>query len=131
VTGGLRYTDDHKDRFGVNARYGQTFIIGGDGFGCCFATGVGTEGFEFAAFDRTIFNPDTDEDGQLSPQEVIDFYFDGVRTFGTRDGLDDIFANGEVVDPIPFGDRPPCAFPLIGFDGTGNGRPLLCRKTRI
>ena len=29
VTGGLRFTDDHKDRFGVNARYGQTFIIGG------------------------------------------------------------------------------------------------------
>lgn len=121
VTGGLRYTDDHKDRFGVNARYGQTFIIGGDGFGCCFATGVGTEGFEFAAFDRTIFNPDTDESGDISPQEVIDFYFDGVRTFGARDGLDDIFRNGEVVDPIPFGDRPPCAFPLVGFDGTSNG----------
>ena len=121
VTGGLRFTDDHKDRFGVNARYGQTFIIGGDGFNCCFATAVGTEGFEFAAFDREIFNPDTDEDGTLSPQEVIDFYFDGVRTFGDRDGLDDIFANGEVVDPIPFGDRPFCAFPLIGFDGTSNG----------
>lgn len=121
VTGGLRYTDDHKDRFGVNARFGQAFIIGGDGFGCCFATGVGTEGFEFAAFDRTIFNPDTDESGDVSPQEVIDFYFDGIRTFGARDGLDDIFANGEVVDPIPFGDRPLCAFPLIGFDGTSNG----------
>ena len=121
VTGGLRYTDDHKDRFGVNARYGQTFIIGGDGFGCCFATGVGTEGFEFAGFDREIFNPDTDENGELSPQEVIDFFFDGVATFGERDVLDDIFANGEVVDPIPFGDRPLCAFPLVGFDGTSNG----------
>jgi len=121
VTGGLRYTDDHKERFGVNARYGQTFIIGGDGFGCCFATGVGTEGFAFSGFDRTIFNPDTNSDSLLSPQEIIDFYFDGVETFGARDGLDDIYANGQVVDPIPFGDRPLCPELLIGFDGTSNG----------
>ena len=124
VTGGLRYTDDHKDRFGVNARYGQTFIIGGDGFGCCFATGVGTEGFEFSAFDRTIFDPDTNENGELEAQEVIDFYFDGVATFGARDGLDDIFAQGEVTDEVfgtSFGNRPLCAFPLVGFDGTANG----------
>ncbi len=121
VTGGIRYTDDHKERFGVNARFGQTFIIGGDGFGCCFAPPVGTEGFQFAGFDRTIFNPDTNNDQQLSPQEVIDFYFDGVATFGARDGLDDIYANGEVVDPIPFGDRPLCPDGLVGFDGTSNG----------
>jgi len=121
VTGGLRYTDDHKERFGVNARYGQTFIIGGDGFGCCFATGVGTEGFAFSGFDRNIFNPDTNNDSLLSPQEIIDFYFDGVETFGARDGLDDIYANGQVVDPIPFGDRPICPELLIGFDGTSNG----------
>lgn len=121
LTGGLRYTDDHKERFGVNARYGQAFIIGGDGFGCCFAPGVGTEGFEFSGFDRTIFNPDTDGDGQLSAQESIDFYFDGVRNFGARDGLGSIYANGEVVDPQPFGDRPLCAPVLVGFDGTANG----------
>ena len=121
VTGGLRYTDDQKERFGINARFGQTFIIGGDGFGCCFAPPVGTEGFEFAGFDRTIFNPDTDGNDEISPQEIIDFYFDGVRTFGARDGLDDIFANGEVIDPIPFGERPLCPAGLIGFDGTSNG----------
>jgi len=118
VSGGLRYTEDQKERFGVNARFGQAFIIGGDFFGCCFATGVGTEGFEFAGFDRTIFNADTNDDGAFSAQEVIDFYFDGVGRFGARDGLDDIYANGEVVDPIPFGDRPPCPELLIGFDGT-------------
>jgi len=121
ISGGLRYTDDHKERFGVNARFGQTFIIGGDGFGCCFAPPVGTEGFEFAGFDRTIFDPDTDSDNTISAQEVIDFYFDGVSSFGGRDGLDDIFANGEVVDPIPFGERPLCPAGLIGFDGTSNG----------
>lgn len=121
ITGGLRYTDDHKERFGVNARFGQTFIIGGDGFGCCFAPAVGTEGFEFAGFNRTIFNPDTDGNNEISPQELIDFYFDGVQTFGARDGLDDIYANGEVVDPIPFGERPICPDFLVGFDGTSNG----------
>jgi len=121
VSGGLRFTNDEKERFGVNARFGQTFIIGGDGFNCCFAPPVGTEGFEFAGFDRTIFNPDTDGNDEISPQELIDFYFDGVRTFGDRDGLDDIFANGEVVDPIPFGERPLCPEGLIGFDGTSNG----------
>lgn len=121
VSGGLRYTDDHKERFGVNARFGQTFIIGGDGFGCCFAPPVGTEGFEFAGFDRTIFDPDTDGNNEISAQELINFYFDGVSTFGARDGLDDIYANGEVVDPIPFGERPLCPAGLIGFDGTSNG----------
>lgn len=122
VGGGLRYTDDHKERFGVNARYGQTFIIGGDGYGCCFAPGVGTEGFEFAGFDRTIFNPDTNGNSLLEPQEIIDFYFDGVRTFGARDGLDDIYGNGEVPgDPNFPGPRPICPDPLIGFDGTSGG----------
>ena len=121
VTGGLRFTEDDKERFGINARFGQSFIIGGDGFGCCFAPPVGTEGFQFAGFDRTIFNPDTDGNNEISSQEIIDFYFDGIETFGARDGLDDIFANGEVVDPIPFGERPLCPDNLIGFDGTSNG----------
>jgi len=47
-----------------------------------------------------------------------------VRTFGARDGLDDIFADGEVTDEnfgTSFGNRPLCAFPLVGFDGTANG----------
>ena len=121
VSGGLRYTEDQKERFGVNARYGQAFIIGGDGFGCCYATGVGTEGFEFAGFDRTIFNADTNDNGAFEAQEVLDFYFDGVGTFGARDGLQGIYGNGEIVDPQPFGTRPPCAELLVGFDGTSNG----------
>ena len=121
LTGGLRYTNDKKERFGVNARFGQAFIIGGDGFGCCFATGVGTEGFEFNGLGRTLFNPDVDGNGSLTPQEVLNFYFDGVRTPGARDGLLDVYANGEVVDPQPFGDRPLCPTLLIGFDGTSNG----------
>ena len=105
VTGGLRYTDDEKERFGVNARY--QFIVGGAGFSCCFGTGVGTEGFEFNALDRTIFNPDTDGSGDLSDAEVLAFYFDGIAADGARDGLSTIFANGPI-----FGDAPPEARPF-------------------
>ena len=113
VTGGVRHTDDSKDRFGVNARY--QFIIGGGNFSCCFGTGHGTEGFQFAGLDRTIFNPDADGNGTLTDPEVLAFFFNGVRRFGTRDGLDDIYGNGIVT-----GDALPADHPLCqGFAFTG------------
>lgn len=104
VTGGVRYSEEEKTRQGVNARYG--FAIGGAGFSCCGGVRVGTEGFEFNIFDRTIFNPDTDGDGATSDQEVLEFYFDGIRSFGARDNVDDIF-----IDPITGEIRP-----LVGVD---------------
>ena len=122
LTGGVRYTDDQKERFGVNARY--QFIIGGAGFDCCFSTGHGTEGFEFAALERTIFNSDFDESGDLSPDETLAFFFDGVKTFGARDGLDDIFANGIVPGDAPPEDHPLCEGFL--FAGTGFGGNVGC-----
>ena len=122
LTGGVRYTNDVKERFGVNAQY--QFILGGAGFDCCFATGVGTEGFEFAAFDRTIFNPDTNGDGDVSADETLDFFFDGVRTFGARDGLDDIFANGEIPGDAPVEGRPFCD--QFRFSGVGFGGNVGC-----
>ena len=112
LTGGLRYTDDHKERFGVNARY--QFIVGGAGFSCCFGTGVGTEGFEFAALDRTIFNPNTDGsvdmngNPSLSDDEILAFYFDGIAQNGARDGLSQIFANGIIPGDAPPEARPFC-----------------------
>lgn len=112
VTGGLRFTDDHKERFGVNARY--QFIVGGAGFSCCFGTGVGTEGFEFAALDRTIFNPNTDGSvdmngrPSLSDDEILAFYFDGITQNGARDGLSQIFANGIIPGDAPPEARPFC-----------------------
>ena len=110
VTGGLRYSSEEKRRRGVNARYG--FAIGGSGFSCCGGVRVGTEGFQFNVFDRTIFNPDTDGDGLTSDQEVLDFYFDGVANFGARDNVDDIFANGIIPGGAVAG--PPCVDTIAG-----------------
>ena len=117
MTGGLRYTRDEKQRFGINARY--AFGFGGPDFSCCFINGVasGTEGFEFAGLDRSIINPDTNSDGQVDPNESIAFLFDGIAQFGDRDGFDDIFPNGmQIQDVFPnAADRPSCAaFAFVG-----------------
>ena len=95
ISGGVRYTDDRKSREGIAARYG--FALGDGNFNCCGGVRVGTEGFQFAGKARTIFNPDTDGNGTITDQEVLNFYFNGVANFGVRDNVDDIFANG----PIP------------------------------
>ena len=117
LTGGLRYTKDEKERFGINARY--AFGFGGPDFSCCFINGVasGTEGFEFAGLDRTILIPDTNGDGQVDADESIAFLFDGIRTFGARDGFDDIFPGGrQIQDAFPDpATRPSCdAFAFVG-----------------
>lgn len=94
LTAGLRYTHDKKSREGVAARYGFALGGGPDPFACCLGVRVGTEGFQFSGRDRTIFNPDTNNDGTVSNVEALAFYFDGVAQFGIRDNIDDIFANG-------------------------------------
>ena len=98
VTGGVRYTDDHKERTGVNARYAQ--FIAGYFNSPSFSTAevptfprIGTEGFEFNALGRTIINPDTDGDGQLTQDEFEAFYRDGIASFGDRDTIDDVLSN--------------------------------------
>ncbi len=92
LTAGVRYTNDEKERTGVAARYG--LALGGGSFECCLGVRVGTEGFEFAAFDRTIINPDTDGDGTISEAEVFAFHRNGIAQFGARDNLGDILDNG-------------------------------------
>jgi iron complex outermembrane recepter protein len=122
LTGGLRYTNDMKSREGVAARYG--FALGDGNFNCCGGVRVGTEGFQFAGRDRTIFNPDINGDGTISDAEVIDFYFNGIAQFGVRDNVDEIFANGPF-DYVP-GQNPTCTdtitgdfFTCDGFEGSG------------
>ncbi|GAK33523.1 hypothetical protein JCM17846_21480 [Iodidimonas nitroreducens] len=112
LTGGLRYTDDKKTRFGVNSR--SVFAIGGENFSCCGGVRIGTPGFDFAGKDRTIFNPDTGGDGFVDDQEILDFFFDGVAEFGARDNVDDIFANGPVFGGAPFDQRPDCLDTVSG-----------------
>lgn len=122
ITAGVRWTDDRKSREGTAARYG--FALGDGNFNCCGGVRVGTEGFQFAIKDRTIFNPDTNNDGVVSDAEVVNYYFNGVKRFGVRDNIDNIFANG------PFGyvpgANPPCQdtitgdfFTCNGFEGSG------------
>ena len=107
LTGGLRYTGDRKERTGVAARYG--LALGGAGFSCCLGVRTGTEGFEFAARDRTIINPDTDDDGTITNQEVFDFFANGIAQFGARDNLDDILNFGPFEgDPNVVPGRPEC-----------------------
>ncbi len=118
LTAGIRYTDDRKSREGVAARYG--FAIGDGNFGCCLGVRVGTEGFEFAGRDRTIFNPDANANGIVSDDEALAFYLNGVSQFGARDNIDDIFANGIV--PGHFGTVP--GVPQC-FD-TVTGDTLVC-----
>ena len=91
-TFGLRRTDEEKTRVGVNARY--AFALGGRGFSCCGGVRLGTEGFRFAARERTIFEPDADGDGNVSDEEYLAFYYDGIAEFGARDTVEAVFANG-------------------------------------
>lgn len=97
LTGGLRYTSDEKERVGVNSAF--RFAMGGAGFTCCLGLRIGTEGFEFAGQGRTIFNPDLDGDGEITPEERLAFFLDGVARFGQRDNVDDAFENGVAFGP--------------------------------
>lgn len=96
ITAGVRRTEEEKDRYGVNATY--QFALGGwDGsmiWGDIGNARIGTQGFEFSKFDRTIYNPDTNNDGTLTGNERVAFFLDGVAQFGENDNLDEIFGAG-------------------------------------
>ena len=101
LTVGLRYTDDHKERQGVNADYRFCFIsVNEDGNDACQGARVGTEGFLFNALDREIYDPDINGDGEITDREFLDFYYDGVKSFGSRDTLDDLLASYETTMDI-------------------------------
>ena len=128
LTAGIRYTDDEKSREGVAARYG--LALGGGSFECCGGVRYGTEGFEFAGRDRTIFNPDTDGDGVVSDAEVFEFQLDGVARFGLRDNLDEILRFGpKAGNPFPVEGAPECldtvSFDFFFCEGFTNGEPFF------
>ena len=84
VTAGLRYTNDRKSRTGVIAR--NFFGGGAADFGCCGFFRLGTPGFEFNR-DRTILNPDRNNDNIITSGEQLLFFLDGVQSFGARDTI--------------------------------------------
>ena len=81
LLGGLRYSDDHKDRFGIGGGY--SLVNGGDGFSCCIATRVGTEGFRPAGLSR----PNFDLSEIDTNQERAQFILQGIGVAGARDDL--------------------------------------------
>ena len=91
LTAGVRYTDDRKKRTGVAARYG--FALGAGDFNCCGPLRLGTPGFQFNGFGRSIFNPDVNNDGNITNQEAVNFYLDGIKSFGARDTFLSAFSN--------------------------------------
>ena len=94
VFGGLRYTDEEKSRYGIGGNWALT--LGGEDFACCFATRLGTEGFEPALLDR----PNFDVSEIDTPQEMAQFLVEGIRTPGARDTLID------QIGPIADGSNP-------------------------
>lgn len=96
ASAGIRYTDETKERFGVNVNY-RMALGGWDGnniWNPNNGTRIGSNGFEFSKFGRTIFNPDTNGDGSISQQEQLASFQNGIAAFGVTDTVDDTFSAG-------------------------------------
>ncbi|MGI9345299.1 MAG: TonB-dependent receptor domain-containing protein [Gammaproteobacteria bacterium] len=88
ATAGLRFTNDQKERTGINIRYNRFIGLGNAFWGnYSGAPRAGSDGFEFAAFDRPHLNPDTNGDSMLSTQEIAQFYLEGIAAAGERDTI--------------------------------------------
>jgi len=91
ITGGVRWTDEKKSRFGgIGVLGGIGGIFGADGSG----PRIGTPGFEFAIRDRTIFDPDIDGDGVITNDERLATYLDGISSFGVADDFQTLLNAG-------------------------------------
>ncbi|MEM8695463.1 MAG: TonB-dependent receptor [Pseudomonadota bacterium] len=81
IFGGIRYTEEEKARFGIGGNL--ALVLGGEGFGCCFATRFGTEGFVPALLDRPNFIV---PDG-MSQQAIAQFLIEATGVPGARDTI--------------------------------------------
>jgi iron complex outermembrane receptor protein len=97
VLGGLRYSKEHKDRLGGIWMIGANLPTGGsqlcartNAAGDCVEIGLandgigrfGTEGFNFKGLSRSNYN--TPAPG-ASQEERVNFFLDGIESFGVRD----------------------------------------------
>ena len=93
VTGGIRYTNESLERAGFGATYlflfpTETTADPPDNFNfsCCQDHRFGTEGFEFAGRDRTVFVPDVDIS---TPEGQAQLFQAGVARYGLNDDIND------------------------------------------
>ena len=82
ILGGLRFSDEHKDRSGIGG--GFSLVNGGEDFSCCLATRIGTEGFTPAGFDG---RPNFDVSEIDTNQERAQFLIEGIAQAGARDDI--------------------------------------------
>lgn len=103
LTGGIRYTEDSKDRTGVAGRY--LLALGAADYNCCFGPIVGTPGFQFAGLGRSNYTlPDPSLPDAAQAQQALNFYLGGIKSFGVNDTVPTIFPGG-LIPTVPTG---PC-----------------------
>ena len=103
LTGGIRYTDDAKQRTGVAARY--LLALGAADYNCCMGPIIGSPGFQFAGLGRTDYTlPNPNLPGTAQAQQALDFYLNGIKSFGVHDTVPTIFPGGQ----IPTSPTGPC-----------------------
>lgn len=96
---GYRYTDESKSRRGIGGNW--SLGLGSEGYGCCFTTRLGTEGFRPIFRGRSSYAPPTPGDNQAAAQYFLEAFVPGARdTFlqqiaGVADGSR---PNGTCVD---------------------------------
>jgi len=96
---GYRYTEENKSRRGIGGNW--VLGLGSDGFGCCFTTRLGTEGFRPIFTGRSSYAPPTPGNNQEAAQYFLNAFRPGARdTFldqiaGVADGSR---PNGTCVD---------------------------------
>ena len=104
LTGGLRYSEDKKERTGVASRY--LMFLGDGHYNCCMGPIIGSPGFQFAGLSRTDFNiPASGAETTVNQQAALDYYLAGIKSFGIYDTVPGIFPNGQ----IPTGPSGACA----------------------
>ncbi len=81
VFGGARYSEEKKYRYGIGGNWALT--LGGEDYGCCIATRLGTPGFVPALLGRPNFNLSE----VSTPAQIAQFLIEGTKTPGERDTL--------------------------------------------
>ena len=103
LTAGLRYTEDEKSRTGFAVKfkhdlrqyYEETW---GDNLyqhnGNLWR--LGSEGFAWNKWGRSMATPDADGDGVITSDENIAFFLDGIDSFGDSDTLGHTLSSGRL-----------------------------------